>query len=314
MALYPQLPVSHDAMLKALLDEPGYLMALAQDYLPPDIAKQIDPNVPPQQLDGSFVDPKLRSSQTDRLYELTFKGGGTACLYLLVEHKSQPDGRIFEQLLRYQARIMEKHGDQGAAARRAYPPVFPLVIYHGKGRWNVPCSLAEVTVGGGAVQPYGAAFRYHLLDISHIPYDKLSRRQPGLWAGFAAMRVAFRPDEAAARLTEILRHLPEGSGIEIRVVGYMLSRLNITQETMRQALTEVKPNTGAKTMGTLAESLMAEGKADMLVRLLQRQFGPLPQAILDRVGQASLEDLDAWAERIFDAPSLDAIFASSKAS
>ena len=43
------------------------------------------------------------------------------------------------------------------------------------------------------------------------------------------MCVVFRPEDVGAHLIDILRHLPESSGIKFRVISYMLSRLNISR-------------------------------------------------------------------------------------
>ncbi|MCX4245254.1 DUF4351 domain-containing protein [Paraliomyxa miuraensis] len=48
-----------------------------------------------------------------------------------------------------------------------------------------------------------------------------------------------------------------------------------------------------------------EGKAALLLRLLTKRFGPLPQAVLTRVDAATSEQLDAWAERVLTEPTVD---------
>lgn len=52
-----------------------------------------------------------------------------------------------------------------------------------------------------------------------------------------------------------------------------------------------------------------EGRTALLLLLLQRRFGELPQVILDRVHAAGVPDLERWAERVLDARSLDEVFA-----
>ena len=53
---------------------------------------------------------------------------------------------------------------------------------------------------------------------------------------------------------------------------------------------------------------VAKGMAETLTRLLRRRFGALPPAAHDRITQASPQQLGDWAERVLDAPSLDAVF------
>ncbi len=54
----------------------------------------------------------------------------------------------------------------------------------------------------------------------------------------------------------------------------------------------------------------AKGKADDLKRLLARRFGPLPRWAVARINAASIAQLDAWLDGIFDAPALDALLGS----
>ena len=49
----------------------------------------------------------------------------------------------------------------------------------------------------------------------------------------------------------------------------------------------------------------SRGRAAVLLRQLQLKFGPLPEVVTARVQSASIEELDAWAERILSATSLD---------
>jgi len=51
-----------------------------------------------------------------------------------------------------------------------------------------------------------------------------------------------------------------------------------------------------------------EGAATILERLLTKRFGPLNEKIRNRLDLATLEQLDLWADRILDAPTVDAVF------
>ncbi len=48
-----------------------------------------------------------------------------------------------------------------------------------------------------------------------------------------------------------------------------------------------------------------KGKADSLKHLLTRRFGPLPKWATARIDAASIAQLDAWLDGIFDAQSLE---------
>lgn len=55
----------------------------------------------------------------------------------------------------------------------------------------------------------------------------------------------------------------------------------------------------------------AEGIAIVLVRQLNRRFGPLSAAVTDRIGNATADQLERWTERVLDARTLDDVFAQN---
>ncbi len=69
-------------------------------------------------------------------------------------------------------------------------------------------------------------------------------------------------------------------------------------------------------MATLSERLRAEGMAAgvqsgeraVLIRQLKHRFGPLNAETLNRLSDASQQELETWADRILDARSLNEVF------
>ena len=55
----------------------------------------------------------------------------------------------------------------------------------------------------------------------------------------------------------------------------------------------------------------AEGGSALLVRLLNRRFGSLPRTIIERLAQATPDQLEIWADRVLDADSLDDVFSEN---
>jgi len=51
-----------------------------------------------------------------------------------------------------------------------------------------------------------------------------------------------------------------------------------------------------------------EKAATILERLLVKRFDPLDEETRKRLGTATLEQLDLWADRILDATTIDAMF------
>ena len=94
-------------------------------------------------MDMSFVDEDLRSSQSDKLFEVKLKDGQPGYVYALLEHKSYPDSGTALQVLTYKVRILEKYAQGRAGRLRALPTVVPLVFYHGAHPWTSPGSPSE---------------------------------------------------------------------------------------------------------------------------------------------------------------------------
>ncbi|MBF0427378.1 MAG: DUF4351 domain-containing protein [Magnetococcales bacterium] len=52
---------------------------------------------------------------------------------------------------------------------------------------------------------------------------------------------------------------------------------------------------------------MQTGKAETLLKLIQRRFGVIPEGLQVKVASADLKDLEIWLDRIFDADSAQAV-------
>jgi len=54
---------------------------------------------------------------------------------------------------------------------------------------------------------------------------------------------------------------------------------------------------------------LSQGQRLVLLRQLQRRFGPLPTAVLTRIESAGTADLERWLDRVLDAATLDDVLA-----
>lgn len=52
-----------------------------------------------------------------------------------------------------------------------------------------------------------------------------------------------------------------------------------------------------------------EGEASLLTKLLTTKFGPLPDTARSRLASATIPEIEAWAERVLIANSLEQVFA-----
>ncbi len=87
-------------------------------------------------------------------------------------------------------------------------------------------------------------------------------------------------------------HLPEvGSLLEIKTM-LAESVIEWTQDWKQQGLQEG----------------LQQGKVALLERMLSKRFGPLNESTRSRLNNATLLQLEDWAERLLDAPTLKDVF------
>ncbi len=312
----PDLPPAapHDALFRALLADSGRAETLVREYLPPAVAAELA-DAPIRPVDASFVDAVLHQSHSDRLFEARLKGGGTAFVYVLLEHKAAPDPGTPLQMLGYMVRIWQRYAQDRASRLRALPPIVPLIFYHGRERWSGALSVAEMIAGKGELATFARRLCCVLHDLGERPTATLSR-DPAVWSGLAALVAAFRGQPEEGVLRRILSGLPDGSELEMQVLSYIVRTYELTPAVLETAARAAKPERWEALMSTVAEAWVreakvqgrAEGKAETLLRLLQRRFGPVPDSARARVAVGSAAEIDAWLDALLDAQSLTEVF------
>jgi hypothetical protein len=111
---------------------------------------------------------------------------------------------------------------------------------------------------------------YHALRVAEVPALVLHE---------AFERILQRPEDTIMSTAEKLKHEGMQKGLEMgRIEGRVEGRV--------------------------------EGRLDTLLRQMAKRFGPLDQDVVDRVRHGSSTDLDRWTDRILEAPTLAAVFAS----
>jgi predicted transposase YdaD len=273
----------------------------------------------------TYVAEDLREDCSDLVYRLACRGG-TLEIYLLFEHKSRPDHWTLLQLLRYLVASGERHRKQHPKARHL-PPVYPLVLYHGTRRWRVPASFHDLVEPlPEALAPFVPQFRYALHDISartgaEIKGAVLTRLvQLALRHVFSAEPVE-RLRELLALIAQI-RDLDEATEIVYALLHYYVQANSRLDEQEVRTLLHETPF-GETLMQTFIDRYREqgrqegrqegwqegrqEGEAAVLLRLMERKFGPPGEAVRQRIAQADAETLLRWSERVLTADSLEAV-------
>ena len=160
-------------------------------------------------------------------------------------------------------------------------------------------------------------FAYTLHDLGEIAPLRLSET-PELRAGLLALRVVHADDIPPDLLDLITGGAVAGSEFERDILRYIVERMNLTPRLLEASLRRTKPDRWGAPMGTVSEAWLeqgrgegiAEGQSELLLRLLERRFGEVPEATRERVRGGSLSELEAWAEAVLAAASLEEVLAS----
>ena len=204
----PGIPASlHDALLRAILENPDRAAALVYGCLPERVRGRLA-DVPPELVDGSFVDEHLRASQSDRLFRVSLKSGRPAFIHPLLEHKSSPDPGTPLQILGYMVRIWRRYAGGRADRLRALPPIIPVVLFHGRRKWSVPLSVPDSIDADEALRPFVRSMRYVLHDLGRTDLERLSG-DGAVRAGLSALAASSWPDMTQEALVRILSGLPD---------------------------------------------------------------------------------------------------------
>lgn len=329
----------HDRFFKAVFGRTEVAAEFLERYLPAAAGQALDWKTLRTAKD-SFLDPELALHPADLLYTVDLRGGGTGYVHVLFEHKSYVESRIGLDLLRYRVRIWEQWMNAGNSGR--LPVIVPVVVYHGTATWRVSRQFADEVEDAPALRAYVPACIYHLIDLSGYRDDELQGAVM-LHTALLTLKYIFR-NELRERLPEILgllRDLAQSSmGLDyvrtlLRYLAQAASIDRLSGDQLRQVVTETLSG-GGELMLTIAEQWeqqamergiergiekgiergiekgiekgIEQGEARLLKQLLTWRFGALPAWVESQLAGAEPERLEAWAKRVLDAQTLDAVF------
>jgi predicted transposase/invertase (TIGR01784 family) len=171
-AIEKELSQPHAKAFTFFFKEKETAVSMLKGYLPEDIKKKLDFKSLKISTD-SFIDKRLKNYFADLLYEIKLKSSQkSALIYILFEHKYWPDWWVCLQLLKYMVRIWELFLKQNKDAKYL-PVIFPLVLYHGKPKWEISQNFLSLFEDPTGFEPYIPDFSFNLQDVSHMPDEDI---------------------------------------------------------------------------------------------------------------------------------------------
>jgi predicted transposase/invertase (TIGR01784 family) len=254
----------HDHFFRATFGRAEVASGFARHYLPASIRETLDLRTL-RPLKDTFVDAELREHSSDLLYRVATREGQAAYVYLLFEHKSYPEPLTAFQVLRYMVRIWERLGREQPGAR--FPPIVPVVLYHGASRWHAATRFAVLVDTQPALTPHIPDFEYVLCDLSTYSDAALVggvMEQVALLVLKHIFDAGGEWDAVLPRLMELLAALDQARDglayIQI-VLRYLASAAQRLQpDVLRAAVDRMFPEDGGTLMDTIAQEWIRQGR------------------------------------------------------
>lgn len=303
----------HDALFRAAFADPERAAELLRASLPPEVVAAIDWRSL-RRLPESFVDGALRDQQADLVFAVTVHGR-QALLYVLFEHKSQPDRWLPLQLLRYLLRLWDAWRQEHPEAA-LLPPILPYVLYHGDRRWHGPRSLLELVDLPADVhwlrhfQPASGFWLEDLSTYSDADWQQLQLGVASLLTLLHLQQLRQAPLAAPLLLAWrdhflalIAEDSPASRQLLAQLVHYAAAVADDEPEPLLDAYATIHHDVEEHFM-PLADKLIARGiikgrsegllsgRRDALLAFLAARFGELPAALTNHIATADLTELD----------------------
>jgi Putative transposase, YhgA-like len=313
----------HDHGYKLLFSHPRMVEDLVRGFVPGAWVAELD-FASLERVPAGYVGEELEGRASDLVWRVRWRGESWVYVYLLIEFQSTVDRFMALRVLTYVGLLCQEVVRQGGlSAEGKLPSVLPIVLYNGRERWTAVEEVADLFAPAPEeLAAHLPRLRYLLLDEGRYPPGELERL-PNLAAALfrleqsrgvgdsrqalatLAGRLGRQPEDAGLRrafFTWVRRVLrPAGRGglpLEDREEDPML------EESIRQWAEELKEE------GLAQGRVEGErrGEAALLLRMLERKFGPLDEVTRRRIEAASPDRLLDWGERFVTAERLEDVF------
>jgi hypothetical protein len=280
-----------------------------------------------ERLNAKFHAETGQRREGDMIWRIPRRDGADTYLVLLLEFQSSSDQYMALRVLTYAGLLWQQLVAEGRlVADGKLPPVLPVVLYNGHTRWHAPVAVRDLVdlPKPSPLWRWQPDLRYYLIDVGAFGQDDLAARDglPALWF---RLEGASSPEQVVAVADALLAWLARHPGfLEARTVfadflRAVMARTGVDARVtedfldMRSMLLERAEQWQQEWLREGLEKGRQEGEAALLLRLLERRFGALPDSVSERVRSAEIASLEQWGVRVLDAGGIDDVFGESPA-
>lgn len=312
-------PQHHDGSYKLLFSHPEMVQDLIRGFVHEAWVEQVDFSTLERAHEG-LVSDRLDQRFEDIAWKLRWRDG-YIYLFILMEFQSTEDRLMAVRMNAYNALFFQalvRHGQLTPGGK--LPPVLSIVLYNGLRAWQSSCDLADCieSVAGG-LEAYQPSFRYLLIDERR----RAAEGPPwNLVTALFQLEASQGPAEVRCVLDSLVKWLDVPSRAALRRAftnyiarSFLPSRMPDQQIPQLTDLQEFKTMLDEEEL-TWTERWKREGFAEgvhrgemqMLIRQLERKFGPPSSELKAKIESADAEQLLSWGEQMVTAKTLDQVF------
>ena len=333
-----------DNAYKGIFSHPAMVRDLVRGFVHEDWVVELDFETL-EKVSGNHLSEDLRGRESDLVWRLRLRGQWLY-VYLMLEFQSTDDPWMALRVTVYTGLLYQELIRSKVVGRRdRLPPVFPIVIYNGKRRWRAARDVAELIsplpVG---LQAYRPSQRYFLLDergisgadqaqadnavatLIRIENNADHERLRELVGRLARQLSATEHESLRRAMTAwlnqvVVSRVAPGDNPpryhDLQEVETMLEETvdgwvrKWKQQGLKEGRKEGREEGREEGRMQGREEGLLMGRVELLERQLIRRFdAPLPSWVRPRLESAGIEQLNRWAEDLFDAQSLEALLKS----
>ena len=318
----------HDGLFHLAFSVPRHAASELQNLLPPELVARIKWDKLRRASD-KYSDARLTARYADILFEVEIDDEA-AFIYVLFEHKSEPEKWTLLQLLEYMVRIWRMYlREQADKPVHRLPIILPVVLHHGESGWTAPRRFLEYF---GPVQevlrPFIPDFGIFLDDVGKVSPDKLLARR--LTPEAKLVLLCLLLGRTPKRFLAVLERRPGslrgtwsgtegplvigGLSVYIERVGGVPQEetimapqriLNLSPAEEIIFAREIRARR-AEERGKLEEALA------LVSKLLTHRFGPLSTEVTTHLRAATLTELEEMGVRVLSAATLEEVLGKPK--
>ncbi len=250
----------HDKFFKETFSRIDVVSNFLEELVDEKLVKKLDLST--LQIDNnSFIDEELEEHFADILYTCEYAGKGKVRIALLLEHKSYKEDYPHWQLNQYILNVWKS----GFKQKKIKPiPIIPIVIYHGKKKWNYEQMRSYFDNLDEDLLRYIPEFDFHLINLNTIP-DKQITNFKNKFLAISALLFKHSRFKKYVRsiensLVELLKLIDNqgNNHFKTSVVLYIQNTDELTITELITIFTKVSLNLN-HTIMTTAEQLISQG-------------------------------------------------------